>query len=754
MERAVRKRLVIVGNSDEGIELVPMLESNPNVEVLAVITEQPDELHERLAALDPATAGRVAALVSTNLQAALDSPNLTAVIDAGVSSEMREKLESTPGLQITTPVLAQLLYAFGPADALSRVDLLQALREVLDSYNLTLDRRELLGRVLQIAVTVTGADRGSLMLWDEHERALRVSVSKGIEEELIPKIRVGLGEGIAGRAFAAQRAILLHGKADRTRYDILRERDDVESAISAPLMHEGKAIGVLNLSHARDQEAFDQEDLCFVRDLARLDAKLIARADVYHGLLEESEALRVEVEVRRLVAGHEPLSRRFEQFCSFAASAVPGAICRLYLHDPQLDALLLQASSSGLDPLTTRRRVAMSEGVAGHVAALRKAVRLRDASNESPIAHTALPMLKEGEFLGVLELEGGSARSEPHGPSGRLAVAAAALANQLTEIVEAARAARQNRRSESAAELFAALALQGDREQSYDLVTSSTAAILEAEDVVLRVLEPSSGMCEIVSWSGVEQSRHGRAEALEAELSSKVIERGSAIRIADLASDPNWAARSFGVASAMSHPLQRQGELVGCLTVLGLVPAEPVLGQTFQRADATLLARLVLQVQLALFAQTPATAARCYPAAGFRARIEEEIGRSRHAGRQFYLLQLSFEGLDAVLEGLSQAESDRWIEDLQGVLAGGLRSFDVLERSGTTSFRALVPDPDGDAATQLVVLSQRASEMLGAAGPAAEQVRIRTGYATFPGDGDDVDSLERRAAATAEAPRP
>jgi GGDEF domain-containing protein len=103
---------------------------------------------------------------------------------------------------------------------------------------------------------------------------------------------------------------------------------------------------------------------------------------------------------------------------------------------------------------------------------------------------------------------------------------------------------------------------------------------------------------------------------------------------------------------------------------------------------------------------------------------------------------------------MSQAESDRWIEDLQGVLAGGLRSFDVLERTGTTSFRALVPDPDGDAATQLVVLSQRASEMLGAAGPAAEQVRIRTGYASFPGDGDDVESLERRAAATAEAPRP
>jgi signal transduction protein with GAF and PtsI domain len=113
---------------------------------------------------------------------------------------------------------------------MSKPDLLRALRESLDSYDLTHDRRGLLRLVLQIAVTATGADRGSLMLWDERERVLRVEVAIGIEDEVIPKIRVQPGEGIAGRAFAAERSILLHGKADRTRFDIVRERDDVESA--------------------------------------------------------------------------------------------------------------------------------------------------------------------------------------------------------------------------------------------------------------------------------------------------------------------------------------------------------------------------------------------------------------------------------------------------------------------------------------------------------------------------------------------
>ncbi len=751
--RTVRTRLIMVGYSLEAIELIPMLESNPEVELLALVTDQPEELRKRVSALDRATALRLAPLIATDLPEVLRAPDITAAIDAGASLTLREQLAAVPGLHVTTPLLAQLLYAFGPAHALSKTDLLLALREVLDTYNLTLDRRELLSRVLQIAVAVTGADRGSLMLWDERERVLRVSVSRGIEPELISKIRVKVGEGIAGRAFATQQAILLHGKANQTSYEIVRERDDVESAISAPLLHDGAVIGVLNLSHAKDQEAFSQEDLYFVRDLAQLDAKLIARADVYQGLMEESEALRIEVQVHRLVSGSESLSRRLEEFCSFAASGSPGSVCRLYLRDPQLDSLVLQASSSGLDPFTSRRRVSLSEGIAGHVAATQRPVLLRASDIETPIAYSALPMMAAGELLGVLELEGGDAASGPHAPGGRLAAVADALAAQLCEILELARVARRVRRAESVSDLFAALTLQPSQEESYRLVTSSTAAIFEAEDVALRILDPTSGDFQIVSWSGIGQGRQGRAQALEAKLSSQAIASRRVLRIGELASDGaskgEWAADEFGFMCAMSHPLQHAGELVGCLTVLGLVPAEPVLGQTYQLDDEAFFTRLAEQVQVALFALAPASEADTgRRSAELSARIEEEIARSQHVGRQFALLQLSFDGLEPLLRALPKADGERLIRDLQGALAGGLRSFDVLVQTGDTTFRALVPDPDGDAATLLVSLTRRATYVLEAQSTAATAVRVRAGYAIYPTDGDSVDALLSCASST------
>ena len=318
----MRKRLVIAGHSREGLELAPLLEANPAVEVCAIVSDDPEQARAVLTSVDPAAAQRLAARITSDAGRALAVPGLAAVIDADAPPALRERLATARGVPVTTPALARMLYAFGPADAFSKPDLLAALREIMDSADLTRDRRSVLDLVLQVAVTATGADRGSLMLWDEQERALRVAVALGIEDELIPKIRVRAGEGIAGRAFAAERAVLLHGKADHTRWQIVRERDDVESAISAPLVHQGRVLGVLNLSHARNQHHFTEEDLAFVEELARLDARILARAEELHGILRESASLRVESQLRRVLARPEPLSARLAAACALLADGL------------------------------------------------------------------------------------------------------------------------------------------------------------------------------------------------------------------------------------------------------------------------------------------------------------------------------------------------------------------------------------------------------------------------------------------------
>lgn len=748
----MRKRLVIAGHSREGLELAPLLEANPAVEICAIVVEDPAAARAVLEAVDPASAQRLAPRITVDVERALAVPGLAAVIDADAPARLRERLTVARGVPVTTPALARMLYAFGPADAFSKPDLLAALREIMDSADLTRDRRSVLDLVLQVAVTATGADRGSLMLWDSHERALRVAVALGIEEELLAKIRVRAGEGIAGRAFAAERAVLLHGKADHTRWQIVRERDDVESAISAPLVHQGRVLGVLNLSHARHQNQFTDEDLAFVEELARLDARILARAEELHGILRESASLRVESQLRRVLGRPEPLPARLGAACALLADGLRGGMARLWLGEPAEPGagtaepgLALQASSSRLDPLGARERIAPGQGLPGRAAVERRALWLSGRPPDGDLCSAALPLLAGEELLGVLEVAGGAdlAGELPD----RLAAAAVALAEELSAQLRTARLEREARRNDRLGAAAAALAACEDARALWDLATSSALALLEAQDAVLRLRDPESGRYRIVAWSGIGQWRRAPLADLERRLATEAMRARKLVRVADLSSEPAFAEHAVGVATAMIVPLLRDGQPIGSLSVLGKVPEEPPLGDRFGPADEAVLERLAQHVHAALAAFREPERPDLDVATGLptgrllRERLDEELARSRFRGHRLALLEIRVAGLAA--EARPPAAGERAAAALARALRGALRPFDVLARPAPERFAILVPEPEQEAPALLAELCRRAREVLAGHGT---PVQLHVGHAVFPDDAVDADGLEARAA--------
>jgi GGDEF domain-containing protein/putative methionine-R-sulfoxide reductase with GAF domain len=745
----VRKRLVIVGHSREGLELVPLLEANPTVEICALVSDDAEAARAALAEIDPGAVRRLGARITTDVAAALATPGLAAVVDADAPASVHARLASLRGVQVTTPSLARMLYAFGPADAYSKPDLLQALREILDSADLTRDRRTVLDLVLQVAVSATGADRGSLMLWDERERALRVEVALGIEEEVISKIRVLPGEGIAGRAFAAERAILLHGKADRTRWQITRERDDVESAISAPLVHHGRVIGVLNLSHARNQNQFRESDLAFVEELARLDARIIARAEEYDGIVRESQVLRVEAQVRRLLAREEPLALRLQAVCQMLAEPLGGGVAELWLREPDAEHLVRAASSIRLDPLGQRGRLHPGEGLAGRAAQTGRPLWLAGAGGDAALRCAAVPFAGEGGVLGVAVLEGEVAGAAAE-LCARVEATAAALGAELAGELRSLRLEREARRRERLDEAVGAMAACRSADELWEVVVASAVSLLEAQDAVLRLREEATGRFRVAAWSGVGQWRQAPLAELERRLAGEAMRQRRCVRVADLSADPALAEHAVGVATAMAQPILHDDELAGSLAVLGKVPDDPLLGERFGKADEVLLERLVQHARIALAATfREPVRPDADPVTGLaaqrplRERLAEEIERSRLRGHRLALLDLRFPGLEAPGR---DAARDRIAIGLSLALRAGLRPFDVLARPAADRFVALVPEPEGDVTRILTDLCRRAREVLEVHGGAAGAAELRMGYALYPEDGADADALEARAA--------
>ncbi len=756
----MRKRLAIVGHSEEGLALIPLLEANPDVEVCAILTTDPGAAAGVLSALEPRLGESFRDRMTSDAEAVLRTRGLVALVEADPAEPLRSILADAPdrGIQVTTPLIARLLYAFGPVDASRKPELLHSLSEILESYNLTVDRRGLLSRILQIAVGATGADRGSLMLLDPETGNLAVEVAIGIEREVLPKIRIAPGEGIAGRAFESREAILLHGKADQERYSVVRERHDVESAISAPLVYEGHALGVLNISHGRQRGAFDEEDRRFVEQLAAMDAKIIARADEYHALQRDSTQLRAQEEVRRLLSGGESLARRLAAICSFVSGELENGLCHLYLHDPEMDRMVLQSSSAQLDPLAAPIRLGRDAGIHGWVMRSRKPVVLSETFDGQCRCFAIVPLIARDELLGLLSLESVLTRHGSEFVRDKIAAVASALSSELYDSVREARMEREATKMTAITETAALMNSAEDSAELHRRITSSAAMILDAEHVVLRLRDEASGRFQIRSYFGsAETDGQSPLFAFEKELSIEAIRQQQPLRLVDVSQRPELAEQDAGVASALIQPLAVGGRVMGTLSLLGKVTQDALSAQHFTREDESILAHFAQHARHALeqvHARESARHQRRFDdltglpnAAHLRERLEQEIVRSSGHGRQLLLIRLQIAGLSDLLSSQQEAEGDRLVLSLAQELRAVLREFDVLARTAPDSFEMLIPEPDEDVSSLLGPLARRAHEAIRREPDASlrDHLSLQFGYALHPDDGQTTKQLQDRA---------
>ncbi|MCH6563488.1 MAG: GAF domain-containing protein [Myxococcales bacterium] len=755
----MRKRLAIIGHGEEGLALIPLLEANPDVEVCAILTQDREATLEGLRQVQAGLDQRFAARVTDRIEDVLQTEGLVAIVDADPASSMEEVLSEAParGIQVTTPLIAKLLYAFGPVDATRKPDLLQTLGEILESYNFTVDRSGLLNRVLQIAVGATGADRGSLMLIDPSDDCLTVDVAIGIEKELIDKIRIRPGEGIAGRALQDRRAILLKGKADRQRYNIVRERDDVVSAISAPLIYGDQVIGVLNLSHTREHGVFTNDDLDFVQQLAHIDAKIIARAEEYHSLLRDSVRLRAQTQIRSLLSEAQPLQRRLSAVCAHIASEIKNGVCHIFVHDPDLDVLILHASSSAVDPLASPIRLRLDEGVHGWVARSREPVVLSRKLHRTQFCFAVLPLVMQGDFLGLLSFEGTNGTEHPEILREKITAFSQALSEELHDALRELRMERETTQTAAINEFISRLRDCAESAEIHRLVTSSAAMILESEHAVLRLQDPDSGRFRIRSYFGsADTDAQAQLFAVEKELSIEAIKDRRMLRIVDLESRTDLDEYRSEIRNALLQPLRRQERVVGTLSVLGKVVQDPLGGESFSKEDQTSLSHLAQHMLQALDQVEEQERARRLQrfdeatglpnAAQLRERIEQEIARCSSRGRQLALIRVQIEGL-ATLIAQSQEEGERVLLSIAQELRGALREFDVIARTALDTFDILVPEPDAEIPALLGPLARRAREAIRREPDPtlSDRLRLAFGYALFPDEAQTANALLERA---------
>jgi putative nucleotidyltransferase with HDIG domain len=225
--------------------------------------------------------------VRVALPLALDSTLLGAVF---LGKKLSGKMFSERDARFLTILSSQIAVSMKNAGLFDernqRVRELVALSQLATTLGADIGLQGVIESALAEAANVTGADSGSIMLLDKETRTLSIAASLGLSDEVVDAAKVRVGEGISGWVAASRKALVVVDKND-PRLAKSVTRDEIVSAITAPVIYKDEVIGVINLNRRGMGEPFSAENLNVVTSFAGQLAVAIENARLY-GDLEDT----------------------------------------------------------------------------------------------------------------------------------------------------------------------------------------------------------------------------------------------------------------------------------------------------------------------------------------------------------------------------------------------------------------------------------------------------------------------------------
>jgi diguanylate cyclase (GGDEF)-like protein len=765
-----KKKIAIVGGNKEGLGLLPLLEKDQSIHVEMIVEPNKDALIFKLDELGFRLARKFNIRISSDWNDLLKEEDLDIIIDASSNPSARaflkkQKLES---IEIVSSLSARLLWEDRskeegmPTDASQRrhSKLLASLNEIVEAVNLTKDKRQVTSLILKVAIESTGANNGSLMLLDAVENVLKVEVAEGIPSDIIPTIRCPLGEGIAGRVALEGKPLLLSGKADDSTFRILREREDVKSALCVPLTINGSTVGVLNLNNLKSIDGFTKEDLAFITKLAAFDAEILLKSQEYEVLKGNAHTFQIWKEFNQILNAPGPLHERLLKVCRTISNHFRESVCSIYLFDKNSKELTLKASSIKDFTTSNHFRINLKEGIDGWAANEQEVVVLKDypsLDSRSKKAFMSIPLVSEGEINGIMNIQLISSQGLSEEEESLLRD----IGRHLTDGVKSAqkedsanmRATKIEAINEAGINILSIM----DMNRLIELIPPSVAMIMDADGCILRLREKDGGIKIRSTYSMWEDEIQDKIFELDEQISEQVERSREPVHIVDLADQEGFERFGRVIKSVIGIPILENGWVQGVITIYDKIPKGSFHATSFGSEDLEIFKKFAHYVEKAMINVRGNEQSRIFlnydkltglpNENAFKQEIENEINRSSRFKRRFILLTLCWSYHKPRIEQYDVEIRNNMILEIVDVLKENVREYDTLARTGPLKFSILFPESVErikDLSTRLIRAIRRKKKHPGATLSTVD-LEFKFGYAVFPEDGTELETILQRA---------
>ena len=216
-----------------------------------------------------------------------------------------------------------------------RIKELGVLYTVGQSVTSLLNLEELLNRIVEAAVFVTGAEEGSLLLVDKDTGELYLRAARNLGEKLARGFRLKVEHSIVGQVVKTGQPILLDTQDEETIK--IKTGYMVKSLVNVPLKAKDKVIGVLAVDNKTSSRPFTDNDVYLLSALADYAAIAIENAWLYKDTGDKAAQLDTLLEIAQSITSQLDLEALLQMIVDSAVTKLGADVATLYLYDPIRD---------------------------------------------------------------------------------------------------------------------------------------------------------------------------------------------------------------------------------------------------------------------------------------------------------------------------------------------------------------------------------------------------------------------------------
>ncbi len=293
----------------------------------------------------------------------------------------------------------------------------EALRRVGEAMGSLFDLEEMLRAVAGVAVQMTSTDSSQVYLFTEtHDALVLRAVDDGSDTSLVGKLRLKVGEGLAGWVAQHKEAVAVERDAYHdARFKFVPElhEDRYESMLSVPLIYRGDVIGVINVRTQKPHE-YSQNQVRLLQSIAAQISGAIERSRQYRKLEKRASQLSTLSEVSKTITSDLYLEEILQLIVAATADSMSFKICTLMLLDEDKQELVIKATQSKSREYLKKPNVKIGESIAGRALAEGRTITVYDlkrseayatpdlARKEGLASMVSVPLTVKNKTIGVL----------------------------------------------------------------------------------------------------------------------------------------------------------------------------------------------------------------------------------------------------------------------------------------------------------------------------------------------------------------